>query len=111
MARLTGEALLAVLLKEADIPFIREHKFHPKRRWRFDFALALPHPWKIAIEVEGGIWSGGRHTRAIGYSKDCEKYNAATVLGWSVLRYPATEIGDETINQIQQLIANQRVVL
>jgi very-short-patch-repair endonuclease len=53
------------------------------RRWRFDFA------WpdrKVALEVEGGVWISGRHTRAAGYINDTEKYNEAVLLGWRVLR-------------------------
>ena len=61
-----------------------EYRFHPKRRWRFDFAWPK---MKLAVEVEGGTWSGGRHTRGGGFAKDCEKYNAAVMLGWRVLRF------------------------
>jgi len=62
----------------------REVVFHPPRRWRFD--LAWP-PRKLAAEVEGGVWSNGRHTRGSGFTKDCEKYNAAALDGWRVLRF------------------------
>ena len=62
----------------------REYLFHPKRKWRFDFA------WPdllIAVEVEGGIWVGGRHVRGKGYEDDCMKYNEAQIAGWMVLRF------------------------
>ena len=65
-------------------PHEREYRFCPSRRWRFDFA------WPdrmIAVELEGGIWTGGRHTRGSGFSRDLEKYNWAALLGWRVLRY------------------------
>lgn len=74
---------LAFQLKAAKIPFEREVRFHPKRRWRFDFVL---EGTKIAIEVEGGIWGMGRHTRGAGFEKDAEKMNEALVAGWKVLR-------------------------
>jgi len=64
-------------------PPVAEYQFHPTRRWRFDFAWLSE---KIALEVEGAIWTGGRHTSAAGFHKDMEKYNAASVLGWRVLR-------------------------
>jgi len=60
-----------------------EHRFHPTRKWRFDFA------WldvQLALEIEGGAFSGGRHTRGKGFIGDLEKYNAALLLGWRVLR-------------------------
>lgn len=60
-----------------------EYRFHPQRKWRFDFA----HPETMtAIELEGGVWSGGRHTTGKGFVGDCKKYNAATLLGWRVFR-------------------------
>ena len=62
----------------------REFLFHSKRKWRFD--LAWPN-LLIAVEVEGGIWTGGRHVRGEGYEADCEKYNEAQLAGWMVLRF------------------------
>lgn len=61
----------------------REYVFARPRRWRFDFAWPAH---MVALEVEGGIYSGGRHTRGSGYSADCEKYNAAVAGGWRVYR-------------------------
>ena len=63
---------------------IAEYQFVEDRRWRFDYAW--PHS-KIAVEIEGGIWIGGRHSRGIGYSKDLEKYNRAAFEGWKVFRF------------------------
>jgi len=71
----------------------REYRFAPPRRWRFDFAWPAI---KLAVEVEGGTWSGGRHTRGAGFAKDCEKYNAAASLGWRVLRFTKEMIEDRT---------------
>ena len=62
---------------------VKEYKFHPKRRWRFDYAIP---EHKIALEVEGGVWTGGRHIRAQGFLGDMEKYNTATLMGWRVFR-------------------------
>jgi very-short-patch-repair endonuclease len=71
-------ALLAVTLPAC----VCEYKFHKTRRWRFDFAWPSE---KIAVEIEGR----GRHQTFMGFAKDAEKYNAALLLGWRVLRYPA----------------------
>ncbi len=67
----------------------REYRFHPRRRWRFDFAWPA---CKVAVEVEGGIYAGGRHTRGSGFQKDIEKYNAAALAGWRVLRVTARDV-------------------
>ena len=67
----------------------REYRFHPTRRWRFDFAWP---DLKLAAEVEGGTWSGGRHTTGKGFEQDCQKYNAACELGWTVLRGTTTMV-------------------
>lgn len=70
---------------------VSEYQFTPDRRWRFDFAS----PDKmLGIEIEGGMWSKGRHTRAMGYTNDCEKYNAATLLGWRVFRFTSLMFDD-----------------
>ena len=60
-----------------------------KRRWRSD--IAIPAEW-LLVEVEGGTWSGGRHTRGKGYENDCEKYNTAVLLGWRVLRFTSGQV-------------------
>jgi len=60
-----------------------EYLFHPERKWRFDFA------WPgamVAVEVEGGTWTRGRHVRPKGYAKDCYKYSEAALAGWLVIR-------------------------
>jgi very-short-patch-repair endonuclease len=61
-----------------------EYRFHNTRKWRFDFACSTR---KLAIEIDGGIWSGGRHSGGIGQIKDMEKLNTAAILGWRVLRF------------------------
>lgn len=63
--------------------FKQEHRFHPTRKWRFDYA---DEQNLIAVEVEGGAWIRGRHTRGAGYIGDCDKYNTAQLLGWKILR-------------------------
>lgn len=59
-----------------------EYRFHPPRRWRFDWAIPTE---KIAIEYHGGIYSAGRHTRGTGFQNDREKMNQAAIDGWIVL--------------------------
>jgi len=97
------EILLAAQIRAANIREpAREYKFHPKRKWRFDFAW--PH-CRIAVEVEGGIWIRGRHNRGAGYAKDTEKYNAAALMGWRVLRFTSASISKgEALQAIKEAV-------
>lgn len=83
--------ILEALLNEEGIPHVREFKFLGDRRFRFDFAL-FHCTQKIAAEIEGGIFSNGRHTRGKGYQNDCEKYSLAAVHGWRILRFTTQDI-------------------
>ena len=79
-----------------------EYKFAPERKWRADFAFPEN---MLLIECEGGTFSGGRHTRGIGFQKDCEKYNAAAEAGWTLLRYTKAMIqSGEAIAQILRVL-------
>lgn len=81
---------------------VKEYKFHPTRRWRFDYAIP---EHKIALEVEGGVWTGGRHTSPKGFLGDIEKYNTATLMGWRVFRTTPDELYKlSTINLIKSAI-------
>lgn len=85
---------------------VREYRFAAGRRWRFDFAW--PHQL-LAVECEGGVWSGGRHTRGAGFIADTEKYNAATLLGWRVLRFTCEAIRrGEAVNLIEAALRQAR---
>lgn len=56
--------------------------FHPKRKWRLDYAWPTR---MIAVEIHGGIHSGGSHTRGKGFVEDRAKMNEARLLGWTVI--------------------------
>lgn len=66
-----------------------ELRFHPTRQWRFDYAWPEK---RISVEVEGGIWNRGRHTRGRGFIEDMEKYNEAGRLGWRVFRFQPKDL-------------------
>ena len=98
------EDKLEFQLKSAKITgFTREYKFHPKRRWRLDFAWV---DQKIGVEVEGGIWlprSG--HNTGVGISRDVEKGNALTLLGWKLIRVTGKMIkSGEALNIIESIL-------
>lgn len=79
------------LLQQLDAGWVEEHRFHPERRWRFDFARP---DIRLAIEIDGGIWTRGRHSRGTGQEKDMEKNNAAVALGWQILHFTPTQVGN-----------------
>lgn len=93
----TPEILFAKHLDELGLQYRTEWRFHPTRRWRFDFVLGsfvkrYWEPNRVAIEIEGGLFSGGRHTRGKGYQKDLDKYNHATAMGWRVFRFSTRDV-------------------
>ncbi len=92
------EAKFAFLWRALRGPALeREYRFAPPRRWRFDFA----HPAsRVAIELEGGVWNRGRHNRPLGFIADCEKYTAAALAGWTVVRLTEGQISGENVGKI-----------
>lgn len=66
-----------------------EYLFASPRRWRFDFAFIAA---RVALEIEGGAWSRGRHTRGKGFLNDMAKYNEAVLRGWRVIRVTPQQI-------------------
>lgn len=104
-SRSKPENELAESLRLANLGwFVEEHRFHPTRKWRFDFAFLAQ---RLAVEVEGGVWAGGRHTRGSGFLGDCEKYNEATRLGWRVLRFvPRKGWAQPAVQLITEMLAS-----
>lgn len=91
-----------ILASQTGVAWVAEYKFHPVRKWRFDYACVQ---FKIAIEIEGGVWKRGRHTRALGFIGDMEKYNEAVILGWSLLRFTPQQMNkSESYETIRRLI-------
>jgi very-short-patch-repair endonuclease len=78
-------------------PLEREFKFHSTRKWRADFAHLDS---RTLIEIEGGIFTNGRHTRGAGYAADLEKYLEATLAGWRVVRLGPRELKIETVDRV-----------
>ncbi len=80
--------IFLALLRQNGLPEpSAEYPFASPRRWRFDYAWVMD--WgrtAVALEVEGAIWTRGRHSRGKGMLADMEKYNEAALRGWTVLR-------------------------
>jgi hypothetical protein len=84
--------LFALACPDFNLPKpIQEYKFHPVRKWRIDYYFEANRR-KVGLEVEGGIWTGGRHTRGKGFAGDMEKYNAAAAMGITILRVVPSDL-------------------
>lgn len=82
-----------------------EHRFHPVRRWRFDYAWP---DLRIALELEGGVWTRGRHTRGSGFVADLEKYNEAALGGWLLLRVTPRQLWSDAPALVLRAINHRR---
>jgi hypothetical protein len=102
-----AETLLAVQLEQAGIPFEREFRFAPPRRWRADFRvdagwmvrnshgeIVKMDGQDILVEIDGGAFIAGRHSRGTGVEKDAEKQSAAAILGYRVIRATPRQVED-----------------
>ncbi len=104
----TAELLLAEQLRQAGIPFEREYRFAPPRRWRADFAVG--EQWvrilgnngaetqdftvSLLVEIDGGGYVQGRHGRGKGMEDDAEKQSAAAIFGYRVIRCTPAQVDD-----------------
>lgn len=82
-----------------------EFRFHPVRKWHFDFAWPS---LKIALEVDGGVWTGGRHNRGAGFIADQEKFNTASSLGWLVFHTTPDRLYKRELGQLIRAAADLR---
>src|ERR1035437_4777156 len=97
-----ADILMLDQLQELSVFDCSEFKFHQTRKWRFDFVILET---MIAIEIEGGAFTQGRHTRGVGFINDMNKYNHAALLGWRVLRFtPQQVLKGEAIEFIKRVL-------
>lgn len=95
-----GEEALALHLDAVGIPYEREYRFAPPRRWRFDFYVGTG----LAVEVDGGSWNGG-HRRGAQADAECEKMNEALFAGYDVLHFtPAMVNSGEALKTIERAL-------
>lgn len=81
----------------------RSHELDHGRNWRCDFVWP---ELRLIVEVEGGVYTQGRHTRGSGYTKDTVKYNALVNAGWNLQRFTGEQVkSGEALNRICQVIS------
>lgn len=100
------DTFTCIVKADLRVECVKEFKFHPTRKWRFDYAIPSH---RIALEVEGGVWTQGRHTRPQGFLGDVDKYNSAALLGWRVFRTTPSELYSRaTIEMLKQALSCQK---
>ncbi len=88
-----AEDILALDIDAAHLPEPkRQFQFAaPERKWSADFAWP---EYRLIVEVDGAVWTSGRHTRGSGRVKDMERDNWCTLHGWRILRYTTQQVED-----------------
>jgi very-short-patch-repair endonuclease len=105
-----GELLMLQLRGLKVAGWVAEYRFHATRRWRFDVAFPAPEH-RLAIEVDGGGFVAGRHTRGLGVESDCEKFCAAVIDGWRVMRVTPRQVrSGEAVRWVLDALASRESV-
>ncbi len=80
--------------------------------WTMRFTDGLPSQLStdpgayLLIEVDGGAYTQGRHTRGKGFEEDCVKLSTAAALGYRVVRVTGTHIrSGEAVHLIAQALS------
>lgn len=93
-------AVVSALCREKGWPVpVPELVFAPPRRWRFDLAWVQA---QVAVEVQGGLFTQGRHVRGPALQREFEKLNTAQLAGWIVLLILPGQITDGTLTDLLQ---------
>ena len=109
MAAEQAERLFAEVCTKAGLPTpVSEYRFHKTRKWRIDYFFRRGD-LKVGLEVEGGVWIGGRHTRGKGFLGDIEKYNAAAIEGITVLRTTPSQLYTQGVADVVRWFENQEI--
>lgn len=89
------------IVRFPDLYLHQEVTLIPKRKYRFDF---VHMPSKICVEINGGIWNNGRHSRGSGLVKEYEKYNLAQLQGYKVFVLASNMINSKWLDKIAEAI-------
>lgn len=82
------EELLAFQLKAVpEKPlFERQFRITPARKFMADFYFSNVKGMPLVVEVDGGIWTGGRHVTGRGVESDCEKSSLIAAMPARLMR-------------------------
>lgn len=102
---LSAKSIIEAELKQV-IEFQAEYKFHQSRKWRLDYYIP---DLKIGIELHGGVYTNGRHTRGTGFTADREKMNEAQIMGIMVIEVTSEQVENgKAIELIKRAIESRR---
>jgi hypothetical protein len=90
--RTGSQILLEHHLDELGLEWVPEFRFYQTRKWRSDYKVWFDGGMSCLIEIEGGVYVQGRHSRGAGMEKDMVKYNEAQLLGYPVFRFSTRQI-------------------
>lgn len=86
--------LFVDMLRAAKLPEpVAEYRFWPGRKFAFDYAWPEV---KVALEIEGAVYTQGRHTRGAGYVSDMRKYSEAAIRGWCLIRLTPDQLHQQS---------------
>lgn len=91
-----------ILAPELDPPEREITGACPPSNARLDFGFP---EIKLGIEIHGGIWTSGRHTRGKGFWADRIKLRRAILNGWVVLEYVTNDVLDDPVTMIEEIKA------
>ena len=104
LRELLKQNLAAAVSKKTGVDYQFEYRFAaPDRQWRSDIAFPAA---KVAVEIDGGIWTYGRHNRAASMLDDMEKGNGYAARNWVVFHTPWEWIDGGRRDRSAQLIAD-----
>ena len=93
-------------------PPVRQFKIrnpNTGRDWRLDFAWAEE---LLAVEIQGGAWTGGGHNTALGQQKDYIRHNHLTWKGWRVLYFntPMLKHMADVVEEVAEVLCNAKEI-
>lgn len=87
-------APLIGMCRAAGLPVpVTEYTFAKPRKWRADYCWPAHN---LMLEVEGGLWTQGRHSRGVGAIADLAKYSEAAIIGYRILYATPDQVRDGT---------------
>lgn len=80
-----------------------------RRHWRWDICWPdVDGDGGVSVEVDGGAWTQGRHTRGAGFIEDQKKRAAGVQLGWRILNVTPDRLhAADTLSALKSLLLNQ----